>query len=338
MGLLARIPEKTRKAIVRRAPKGLVRQLRRFIMRKYDPSISVERQSPTRRWVSKHVLRLHYMPSMVTRESRARRWLRRRFTRKLPKLYHFEVHITEHCNLNCKGCGHFSILFAPTYLSLQDFQSEMCSVAERLEVEQIFLMGGEPLLHPDLPEFVRAGREIFSSTRIYVMTNGTLVLRQPEELWQALAETGTILLCDWYPIDLPREEIEQCAHAHGVTVEWTGYRAEFFKLPIDPAGTQDPANSHMRCEGICNCPMLRDGRMYPCAYAAYGHKLGEHFGIAGLEATPEDSICVAEHSGQEIMDFLSRPVPWCSHCDFDSFHMYEWGRSARRLDEWVESD
>jgi hypothetical protein len=121
-----------------------------------------------------------------------------------------------------------------------------------------------------------------------------------------------------------------------VTVEWTGYRSEFFKLPIDIEGRQDPANSFLRCEGLCDCPMVRHGRIYPCAYAAYADVLGEHFGLAGLAASDADSMSL--HDGRDprdIMGFLMKPIPWCRHCDYDSFTMYPWGRSRRQLDEWV---
>ena len=82
--------------------------------------------------------------------------------------------------------------------------------------------------------------------------------------------------------------------------------------------------------------MVRHGRIYPCAYAAYAGVLGERFGIAGLQAGEADSISFhGEASGREIMDFLLRPVPWCQHCDYDAFTMYPWERSHRELDEWV---
>ena len=39
---------------------------------------------------------------------------------------------------------------------------------------------------------------------------------------------------------------------------------------------------------------------------------------------------------REIMEFLLKPIPWCQHCNFDSFAMYPWGRSRREIDEWID--
>ena len=71
----------------------------------------------------------------------------------------------------------------------------MAAMAAKLRIEQIYLLGGEPLLHPQVSEFIREARKHFPETRIYVVTNGSLVMRQDDEFWRAMAETRTILMC-----------------------------------------------------------------------------------------------------------------------------------------------
>jgi len=34
-----------------------------------------------------------------------------------------EMHIVDHCNLNCAGCNHFCPLAEPFYISLKEFQN-----------------------------------------------------------------------------------------------------------------------------------------------------------------------------------------------------------------------
>jgi hypothetical protein len=36
-----------------------------------------------------------------------------------------------------------------------------------------------------------------------------------------------------------------------------------------------------------------------------------------------------------LMEFLLTPIPWCRHCDFDSFEMFPWGPSRGELSEWL---
>jgi len=277
--------------------------------------------------------------SMVSRESALAVWWRRVVLRKKPVLYHFEVHITDHCNLNCRGCAHFSNLCPPTFADLDAFEADMKHMSEHFSaVHQIYLLGGEPLLHPRVADFVRVGRRYFPDTNMYLMTNGTLVTRMNDEFWSALHDTGVILLCDSYPIGLPVDEINRLGVEHGVKVEWTEQREEFFKIPIDAAGGHDAAESFRACQGFNNCPIIKDGRIYPCAYIAFADVFRDKFDLDGLEVSDRDSISIGpETSDEAIMTFLTNPVPWCEHCDMHSREFYSWGRSKRSLDEWTST-
>lgn len=277
--------------------------------------------------------------SMISREPRALAWFRRIVLRQKPVLYHFEIHITDHCNLNCRGCTHFSNLCKPTFADLAEFEADMRGMAATFSaVRQIYLLGGEPLLHPDVAAFVRLSREIFPRTRIYLMTNGTLVMKMSDEFWRALAESRVVLLCDSYPIGLPVDDINAKGAAFGVTVEWTVPREEFFKIPIDPAGGHDAARSFAGCQGYNNCPIVRDGRLYPCAFIAFADVFRERFAIEGLVPTDADSVDIRTATDPEaVMSFLRHPVPWCANCDMDARTFYTWGRSSRDISEWTDA-
>ena len=66
-----------------------------------------------------------------------------------------DIHITDHCNLNCKGCTHFSPLSEEFYLNPVNFRADLARFAALTgaQLGQMFLLGGEPLLHPHLTEF-----------------------------------------------------------------------------------------------------------------------------------------------------------------------------------------
>jgi hypothetical protein len=158
------------------------------------------------------------------------------------------------------------------------------------------------------------------------------------EFWESLAKTNTVLLADSYPIKLPVDEINRLGKEHGVEVEWTIPREKFFKIPIDPRGGHDPQSSFNRCQGFNNCPIIRDGRIYPCAYTAFADVFCERFDIEQLQASDADSISIRDGAeGEAVIEFLRRPVPWCGNCDMDSREFYTWGRSNRTVDEWTKS-
>ena len=37
---------------------------------------------------------------------------------------YFETHITEACNLKCRGCSHFSVFAKPKHKDLKEFEDE----------------------------------------------------------------------------------------------------------------------------------------------------------------------------------------------------------------------
>ena len=284
-------------------------------------------------------LRRYYVESLISKEGRGARVVRRTFTRKKPSLFHLDVHITDHCNLNCRGCEHYSSISEPAFADLAATTREFERLAELFDtIEQIYLLGGEPLLHPEVEEFVRAARRSFPRTRLSLMTNGVLVSRMPASFWKTLHDTDTTLLCDSYPINIPVDKINSLGEEYGVAVEWMKAATEFFKIPLDVTGSCDPADSFDRCRGLSNCAIVRDGRLYPCAHIAYVDILQKRSGVEGIEPGEHDSISIWDGAdGDEIIDFLMKPVPWCSHCDFDSFEEYPWSRGNGDPDEWFKT-
>lgn len=94
--------------------------------------------------------------------------------KKLTRVY---VEIGNLCNMNCSFChGHSR---APRRMSEEEFARVLTALTGYTDYIYYHLMG-EPLLHPDLPRFLRmAGERGFRSV---ITTNGTLLDRRGEEI------------------------------------------------------------------------------------------------------------------------------------------------------------
>ena len=90
------------------------------------------------------------------------------------------VEITNICNMHCSFChGHSR---APRSMDRQEFAHILQQLTGKTQYIYYHLMG-EPLLHPQLPEFIRmAGAAGFRSM---ITTNGTLLDRRGQELLDA---------------------------------------------------------------------------------------------------------------------------------------------------------
>lgn len=279
----------------------------------------------------------NYVPVMVSHESKLNFDFKRHVLKKNPKLHRVVVHLTDHCNLNCKGCTHFSNIASPAFTDVEEFRNDFLRLSKTFsDITEIYLLGGEPLLHKDVSEFVHIARGFFPKSRINLMSNGLLVPKMSEEFFKALHDSDVWLVLDLYPVNLKVEEIERLTKLYDVKLEWTDPRGEFFKLPIDLTGSQDKDHAFRGCGPFNNCVLLRNGRLYPCAYAAYSDILVEKYDLTDLAAVPEDSISLYEgHDPYEIFDFLCNPIPWCRFCDVDAMTTYDWGHSKGTLDEWL---
>lgn len=81
------------------------------------------------------------------------------------------------CNLRCKGCGKVD---QPASVLNQRLSVEECAAAaEECGAPIVSIPGGEPLLHPDLPEIVR--RITAQKRFVYLCTNALLVPQRIHE-------------------------------------------------------------------------------------------------------------------------------------------------------------
>ncbi len=90
------------------------------------------------------------------------------------------VEITNICNKNCSFCP--GTLRQPKKMSRDEFDTVLSKLRGLTEYVYYHLMG-EPLTHPDLPDFIRrASAEGFKSI---ITTNGTLLSRRGDDLIDA---------------------------------------------------------------------------------------------------------------------------------------------------------
>jgi len=92
-----------------------------------------------------------------------------------------QIFITNECNLRCNGCFARDIIKNDSsYMSLEEYQKVISEFLKR-DGKQINLLGGEPLLHPNIREIVNINKKENIKTTIY--TNGYFLDRfKPEDL------------------------------------------------------------------------------------------------------------------------------------------------------------
>lgn len=252
------------------------------------------------------------------------------------------IHLTDHCNLNCRGCDNFSPLSPEIFADIAVFERNMDRISElsKGRVQEIQLLGGEPLLHPQVIDFMIIARKYFPSVAIKMVSNGVLLLKQAEAFWNACKQYDIELIVTKYPIKINYEEIEQLAEKQGVKFSFYGTTADIGKnmqcLPLDLSGKQNARDSFLRCSRANRCVSLDNGRIYTCSLIPYVKYFNAHFG-ENLPVTKSDYMDIYKAKNMdEILNFLCRPMPFCRFCNQrEIIWDIGYGISKKEISEWT---
>ena len=91
-------------------------------------------------------------------------------------LPYLEMDIVIGCNLKCEQCSHLSP-FRKGIVPADDLLHWFRQWSEKIVPNKLNLLGGEPLLHPELPRILRESKAIWSQTEMGLVTNGLMFSR-----------------------------------------------------------------------------------------------------------------------------------------------------------------
>jgi organic radical activating enzyme len=95
-------------------------------------------------------------------------------------LPYLEFYITHVCNLNCENCNRCNNFNFSGHASWSRDQDRIQQWSQLLELDEIGILGGEPLLHPEFPQWLTGLADLWPHSRIKVITNGTQWHRWPQ--------------------------------------------------------------------------------------------------------------------------------------------------------------
>ena len=258
------------------------------------------------------------------------------------EILNFTYALVEHCNLNCAMCDHFSPLARPEIADYDEF----CRDFERLSqivdsrCRRIGLMGGEPLLCPNIEQYISKVRACFPETQISIVTNGILLNRMEDKFFKSCKENSIEIEYTCYPIDFDYEGVKKAIRSKGVTINAYNGTDEFVKtsyfIPIKIDGDEDIEWNFNHCFHANNCIQLKHGKLYTCTIIPNI----EHFNRAFATDIPvsnDDYIDIYTEgiTEKDIMADLARPKRFCRFCDVKNRRNdIPWKCSSKSLCEW----
>lgn len=176
----------------------------------------------------------------------------------------------DHCNLKCEGCNQASPFLKKKYCDLSLFRESLSVLSKYLRIGEIRLLGGEPLLHPEIDSIISIARESKMFESILVVTNGRNLLKMTPKFWQGIDR----LYISKYPanasfINKTAVGINYVCRANNVQLgigEFNYFHRVLLTKPI--TDTNIINETYRKCHFKELCRTLKDGKLYRCTVSA----------------------------------------------------------------------
>jgi cyclic pyranopterin phosphate synthase len=225
-----------------------------------------------------------------------------------------EAHIVDHCNLTCAECCSLSPLLPAWFATPDSIADDLRKAVKVLNPAIFKLVGGEPLLHPQLVEVIQNVRATGIAPVISITTNGLKLGEMTDAFWQAV----DALTISRYPKPQLAPDliayIEAQAARFAVRLNW---KVQDAFSSMNRAQPSDDIEEAQRIYHDCwireRCHMIRDGMFYTCTRPAHFQTLYQ-----GERDFRSDGLALHDDAGMldALLAYLQRETPLeaCLHC------------------------
>lgn len=228
-----------------------------------------------------------------------------------------EVNIVEHCNLKCRSCTHLSPVLPKHFVDPGDLSSDLTTLARSYHATVLKILGGEPLLHPNLLDVITAARESQVAEKMEIWTNGLLLPRMERRVWEAVDSVRISL----YPgRSLKQHQLDRCidlARRNNVPIRYKRYQT--FQESYSEQGTDDPSLVK-KIYATCNeahrwrCHTVANGWFFKCPQS---YMIPKGMSL-GPEATYLNGLKIDDSPEfrDRLLSYLTspEPLPACRNC------------------------
>lgn len=225
-----------------------------------------------------------------------------------------------HCNLRCADCSHISPFSRPRLGTPAELAADLERLSGVLHAAYFDLLGGEPLLNPELTELARLARASGIADVVSLSTNGLLLHTADEELWRHVDEVRLTVYPDAAP---SREAIEAALERAETTNTFLGircvtrFRASLVTRPHRSALTTWLIYHSCHTAHLRQCHLLSDGRLYQCSVAI---GLADYHQRLGREGYDPRGDGLDIHASSDLLGDVRRylrraqPLECCRYC------------------------
>lgn len=226
-----------------------------------------------------------------------------------------EIHAAEHCNLNCKNCSMFcGLVETCDFPCYQEFEEGIKQLKNFFpHIKKFRIIGGEPLLNPELDKYIRLIRNVYPYTDIRLISNGILVTKMSDQLIQTIIDNDvTFIVTQYISLKHSIDEINRFLSKTGIRYIVTEAVLEFQKI-YNALGDSDIDENFYRCHWKGSCATMYGTKIATCYVPFVIHYLSDKFNLA-IEETGKIDLMEEGLTAQEIIKRMHTPFDMCRYC------------------------
>lgn len=241
---------------------------------------------------------------------------------------HLECHISNACNLTCESCTDFTNHGHKDIMSVDTLKQWYTLWNKRVHPKEFALLGGEPLLNPNLIEILYLSQQMWprrnGDQKLELVSNGLLIPKWPD-LGRDLAGSGFRLTISIHDDENNIPYKKRMKQSFDIVNKWikeyklnvaiepldNGWRRIYkgFGINSEPFEDNDLEESWNNCICDQDCFQLYEKNLYKCPQVAYLPLLKQKYGPLlsekwdpYLKYTPLTPDC----SDEELVEFFNR--------------------------------
>lgn len=225
-----------------------------------------------------------------------------------------EIQIVDHCNLNCRGCNHFSPCLDSWFISIDELQNNLIKAKNNIpNIKRVILIGGEPTLHPELDKICDITRLLFPEIEIEIQTNGIDLIPLERIINNLLQNNIYIHFTCYNNTNISKIQNFQTQYKNSTI----GTQRMSMGQTIININPEDAKENFYNCKRYnLPCFTLKDYKLYFCPFAAYAPKFMNQQGLTLQENDGIDFLYLDDiNNNLDILqDFCFTPKMICSYC------------------------
>lgn len=230
-----------------------------------------------------------------------------------------EIVVAAQCNLTCRACSHLSPIAQKWFVDPEVLGRDLSLLGRAFSCGVVKLIGGEPLLHPDIGAVAEAVRTSLPDVSVHLVTNGLLFGKRAVDL-RGIDQITVSL----YPsAPLPDEArhalaIAERADMPVVFVDMPEFQETYCERPHTDVNQVRGIYQSCKVAHDWCCFTLRSGHFYKCPQADV---LPGHLALPELGSARDNGVAIADsESGESLVKRLvtylgaTEPLPACWAC------------------------